>query len=183
MYKTQQPISREKLRLIAKTFKSHLGFDGIFIDVPRLLEVVQYKYPYLDVEIVENNELSKKVFADFIPSYSRKSNTPLIRIKESVYDNACNPSSRSYGRDRMSIIHEIAHFILIDIFKIEVIEYHESGASNLANSVEWQAMALAGEIIIPFEETLEIDDIDELAKKCGVSKDAANYRIKKYLKE
>jgi Zn-dependent peptidase ImmA (M78 family) len=74
-------------------------------------------------------------------------------------------------------------FILIDIFKIDVLEHHESGISNLANSVEWQAMALAGEIMIPFEETIGIENEIELAKKCGVSKIAANYRIKKYKKE
>jgi Zn-dependent peptidase ImmA (M78 family) len=183
MYKSLQPISRDKLRLIAKTFKSRLGFDGIFTDVPRLLEVIQNEYPELDVEIVENHELPPKVFAEFIPSYSRVSNKPLIKIKEYVYDNACNPLSRAYGRDRMNIVHEIAHFILIDIFKIEVLEHHESGISNLANSVEWQAMALAGEIMIPFEETIGIENEIELAKKCGVSKIAANYRIKKYNKE
>lgn len=183
MYITEQPISREQLRMIAKAFKSYLGFNGLFIDVPRMLEVTMDKFPHLDVEIVTDDALDRKIFADFIPKNSTLTNRPLIRIKESVYNNACNPNSNSYGRDRMSITHEIAHFILIDQFNVEVIEYHGRGTPNLATTAEWQAMALAGEIIMPFEETESIKDILELSNKCGVSTEAANYRINKYMKE
>lgn len=180
MYVTEQPISREKLRILAKAFKSHLGFGGLFVDVPWLLEVTMHKFTDLDVEIVKDEVLDKLVFADFIPRDSTKDNRPLIRIKESVYNNACNKNSGSYGRDRMSIVHEIAHFILIDQIKIPVYKHHGSGRPDLARTTEWQAMALAGEIIMPFEETEHIKDVYELSQKCGVSIDAANYRINKY---
>jgi Zn-dependent peptidase ImmA (M78 family) len=92
----------------------------------------------------------------------------LIRIRESVYDDACSGN----GRDRMTIAHEIGHLLLICEFgfalrrnfsKREVMPYEDP---------EWHAKCLAGELLAP---SLLIGGmtVDEVASVFGVSREAA----------
>ncbi|MDY0278648.1 MAG: ImmA/IrrE family metallo-endopeptidase [Acholeplasma sp.] len=177
---TKKALSREKARLIAEVIRMSTNIQGLHFDVGRFLENICDKFHELDFEIVEDNELEKATFAKFIPNYENQ--TGKILIKNSVYESACGTGKAS-GRDRFTIVHEIAHFFLIMIFGYKPIEVYNSQSAKLPFDPEWQANALAGEILMPFKETMDFTDPQELAKACGVSVDAANYRVTRYKKD
>lgn len=66
----------------------------------KLLDVLAEVFEDFSYEIVEDDELPLGTHADTDVL------TGHIRIKQSVYNNACNGN----GRDRMTIAHEIGHF-------------------------------------------------------------------------
>lgn len=179
MLETGESLSRKKARAIANFIRGLLGINELYVDVPRMLENMTREFPDFNYEIVEDEELPESVYGTFIPNY--ETNQPVVKIPNRVYVAACNNGSTS-GRDRMTIVHEIAHYFLIIYFKFKPIEKLGRGRPSKSKDPEWQAMAVAGEILMPFEETVHMIDPYELAKKCGVSYDAASYRINKYAK-
>lgn len=179
MLETGESLSRKKARAIANFIRGLLGINELYVDVPRMLENMTREFPDFNYEIVEDEELPESVYGTFIPNY--ETNQSVVKIPNRVYLAACNNGSTS-GRDRMTIVHEIAHYFLIIYFKFKPIEKLGRGRPSKSKDPEWQAMAVAGEILMPFEETVHMIDPYELVKKCGVSYDAANYRINKYAK-
>jgi Zn-dependent peptidase ImmA (M78 family) len=95
-----------------------------------------------------------------------------IRIREDIYYQATN----GYGRDRMTIVHEIAHYLLI--VKIGVKLYQNFNNERIITycDPEWQAKALAGEIMCP-SYLIKNMTIDQVVKKCGVSEPAAKFAL------
>lgn len=75
-------------------------------------------------------------------------------IKNSVHESSCGTSKAS-GRDRFTIVHEIAHYFFIMIFGYKPIEVYNSQSAKLPFDPEWQAIALAGEKLMPFKETMD----------------------------
>lgn len=98
------PLSRKEIRAFAKQLRKMLGLEGtLWIPVVELLDILADKLPGFNYEIVPDNELPDDTHA------CTDTSNGLIRIKESVYEGACDGK----GRDRMTIAHEIAHFFLI----------------------------------------------------------------------
>jgi Zn-dependent peptidase ImmA (M78 family) len=179
MLETGESLSRRKARAIAKFIRGLLGINELYVDVPRMLEKMARDFPDFNYEIVDDEELSESVYGTFTPN--NETNQPVVIIPNRVYVAACGNGSTS-GRDRMTIVHEIAHYFLMIRFKYKPIESLGRGRPSKSKDPEWQAMAVAGEILMPFEETEPIKDPYELATRCGVSFDAAYYRIHKYVK-
>lgn len=98
-----EPLSRQNLRELAKIIRIKLKINTLFFPVVELLDVLSRMFEKFNYEIVEDSNMPKDVHAD------TNSVTGHIRIRQSVYDNACAGN----GRDRMTIAHEIAHFFLI----------------------------------------------------------------------
>lgn len=75
-------------------------------------------------------------------------------------------------------MHEISHVIL---FMLDFLPHIDVAYGNRDlkpyESVEWQAKALAGEILIPYEATKGMD-YKSIKNRCKVSKDAALNRIR-----
>ena len=95
--------SRANLRSLARILREHLHLDDVlYFPIVELLDVMTELFDDFNYEVVEDKVLSKKVHAD------TDIRTGHIRIKESVYEGACNGE----GRDRMTIAHEIGHFLL-----------------------------------------------------------------------
>jgi hypothetical protein len=179
MLETSESLSRRKARTIAKFIRGLLGINELYVNVPKMLETMAMEFADFNYEIVEDEELPDSVYGTFTPN--NEINQPVVIIPNRVYVAACGNGSTS-GRDRMTIVHEIAHYFLIIRFKYKPIERLGRGSPSKSKDPEWQAMALAGEILMPFDETQHINDPQELARRCGVSFDAAYYRIHKYVK-
>lgn len=175
--KTIEPLSRLKARDIAGFIRKFLGLSGTYADVSKMLDKLADEIPSFNYEIVEDNDLPDMVYGAFVPNYT--TNEAVIKIPNRVYLGACSKGTTS-GRDRMTIVHEISHYFLIVIFDFKPIETLSRGRVPKSNDPEWQAMAVAGEILMPYTETMHIQDPYELALICGVSLEAANYRINKY---
>ena len=93
--------SRFDLRQLARLLREHLHLDEVlYFPIVELLDVLTELFDDFSYEIVEDSALPKKVHAD------TDIRTGHIRIKESVYEGACNGE----GRDRMTIAHEIGHY-------------------------------------------------------------------------
>lgn len=167
-----KPISRLKLRELATKYRKIFGYGpNDRIDPIRDLERIgEFINPRLAYSIVDNDELPRNIHGSFTLTPEGGS----ILIKESVYDGA---RKRKVGGYRMDICHEICHAILAEEGYVPIAQRDIAGKKTVAFcSCEWQAKALAGEIMIPYEATKGMTS-KEIMAKYGVSKEAAEYRL------
>ncbi len=172
-YKTK-PITRRNIRLIAIFVRKHLFKckNKYYFDVISALEILPKKLHNVTYEILsdddpELNNIPATTVSDMEGNYC-------IKIKESVYEGAY---FKKIGGYRNHVMHEISHVIL---FSLGFTPYFDRTYNNyqLKNyeSIEWQAKALAGEILIPYKETQGMT-VKSIMKKCKVSKPAAEKRV------
>jgi hypothetical protein len=87
---------------MAIRFKLELG-NTLYFPVAELLEFMPEIFPKSHFEVVEDDELPCGVHAE------TDVENHVIYVKQSVYDGACSGN----GRDRMTIAHEIGHYLLL----------------------------------------------------------------------
>ena len=98
-----------------------------------------------------------------------------IVIKDSVYDGAYRCGS---GACLGFICHELCHVFLFFIGFTPIFEISfENNILPAYCSVEWQAKALCGELMIPYEESKGLTS-KEIQRKYGVSKGFAKTRLR-----
>lgn len=98
-----------------------------------------------------------------------------ILIKSKVYDGALN----DIGRDRMTIVHEMAHALLLQHSGIQLHRCFDNNMRLKAyEDPEWHAKCLAGELMIPANLVKGMSPQD-IACRCAVSMDAAKYQLSK----
>ena len=97
-----EPKSRADIRRLTRELRETLGFDDQFyFPIVELLDIFCRVFPGFSYEVVEDCELPESVHAD------TDIRTGHIRIKQTVFDRACD----GCGRDRMTIAHELGHFL------------------------------------------------------------------------
>lgn len=165
------PLSRNKIREFSKILRKKFK-------VP-----ITGRFPVLDCvemfpDVFENSNvliLSDFKFKarDVAQCYENPQGGYTIEIRASVYDNAYKGNGACLG----FICHEISHVYL---FTLGYKPIHKRSVSNNEivpyRSVEWQAMALASEVMMPYEETEKMSE-EEIIEKYCVSKEFADYRI------
>lgn len=158
--------SRKELRRLAMILRKSLGLeDELRIPIVELLDVLAEVFPGFSYEIVSDNELPSNTHAE------TDIRTGHIKIKESVYYNACNGE----GRDRMTIAHEIGHFFTLCICGFTLQRNFERKEVKSFNDPEWQAKCFAGEFMVAYHLTGDMTVL-EIIEACGVSPDAAEYQ-------
>lgn len=166
------PISRKELEKIASQIRKAFGCtDPYFFDVIDALEKIPaiFKDRFtVDYEIVDDDELAPNVPACCDQQWSDWTFT--IRIKNSVYEGA---AKRNVGGDRAHIAHEISHVFLVSMGfgSINSIE-HREGKLEPYRSMEWQAKALSGYLLVPRATCADLSP-EEIVDKCCVSMDMA----------
>lgn len=161
-----EPKSRIDLRRIAKQFRKYLGLDDKkYFPIVEVLEIMPKVFKEFSFEIVEDGELPPEEHAD------TDIKTGHVRIKESVYDGACAGN----GRDRMTIAHEISHFLEIFVMEFKLSRNFSNDKIESYRDPEWHAKCLAGEIMIP-AHLMRDADIATIVEVCGVTEDAARYQ-------
>ena len=164
--------SRKDLRnlalIIRKTF--HLE-NEIYFPVIEFFEMLPNYLEGFNYEIVEDSFFPEHIHADTVITHN------LIRVKESVYLGAC----KGNGQDRMTIMHEIAHWLTLCLLGFKLERNFFNNAPSYKDP-EWQAKCLAGEIMMPFHLVSDYS-IKNLSKECGVSMSAAKYQRKIFRKE
>lgn len=165
--------SRRELRkcaeLVRKTF--HLE-DVVYFPIVQLLDVLGEIFESFSYEIVEDSELPANVHGDTDVTSGH------IRIKESVYNRACNGK----GRDRMTIAHEICHYITLCVLGFKLQRNFGGEEISTCNDPEWQAKCMAGELMIS-KRLVGNKSINEIVEACGVSENAASYQKRKFMEE
>ena len=97
-----------------------------------------------------------------------------IEIRQTTYDGAY----KNIGAYRDHIIHEICHAFLYTLGYTPIMQRSfKNGEIVNYRSSEWQAKALCGEVMIPFEETVSLS-ASEIAKEYGVSPAQAWFRTR-----
>lgn len=135
----------------------------IYFPIVEILDVLmEILYPKFSYEIVYDDELPKNVHADTDVL------TGHIRIKESVYNGACNGN----GRDRMTIAHELGHFLTLCLCGFKLERNFRKEEYYPYRDPEWQAKCFAGELLVPAHLVKNLSSI-QIAMQCGVSMDAA----------
>ena len=131
------------------------------------MEFLEYVLPRLDEEfslvILPNNEMQ-----DCYGQSCREEHA--IYLRENVYNGAIEGN----GRDRFTVAHEIAHYLL-----------HHQGSIRFARrqtdvpaymNPEWQANVLAAELLMPYEGIHGMS-IASVVKECKVSYQAASIQL------
>ena len=147
--------------------------------VMKVLEDLVIKFADVLYYSVEQDEtFDSNVMAYLEP---QEDGTYCIKIRQSVYVNAINGDGASLG----FVCHEMCHFVLIHIFGIGPKIYEDFNGIRYARSVkekeilpyesmEWQAKALCGEVMIPYEVCKNCS-LEEIIKMTQSSTEQAKY--------
>ena len=158
-YETK-PTNLKAIRKFAKVFRQlfDVPLTGAF-PVLEALERIGDVFDGCNYLIVEDKKLPPQTMAGCEPN---ENGGFTIKIKQSIYDGAYE---KEIGAFRGFICHEMCHIFL---FKIGFVPTYERSFANNAlpayRSVEWQAKALCGEVMISFEESKDMS-IDEIISK------------------
>lgn len=160
--------SRSDLRAYALQIRANLGMqDQLFFPVVSFLELMPELFPKFHYEIVDDCVFESNIHADTdILEHC-------IRIKNSVYEGACEGN----GRDRMTIAHEIGHYLTLCICGFKLQRNFGNRKLKAYLDPEWQAKCFAGELLVPSHLVNGMDDIS-LVEKCGVSLEAARKQLR-----
>ena len=167
------PVSRQNLRDLATLIRKQFHLETR-LDFP-VIEFLEWMMPLL----MNDDSFTFQVIEDkkWIYSLDRHAyydlNEHCIYIREAIYLGAVSKN----GRDRMTIMHECAHAILLQCFHLQLCRSFEKHIPAYRDP-EWQAMCLAGELMMPCELISKMT-ISEVADSCGVSWEAAKYQLSK----
>ena len=168
-----EPHGRKSIRALATSFRRSLGdMDQLYFPIVKLLDFMTVHFPNFDYEIVEDDELPWNEHAQ------TDITTGHVRIKQTIYERACNGE----GRDRMTIAHEIGHFFMLCVCGFRLARTYDDAKIDSFRDPEWQAKCFAGEFMIPKDRVVGMS-VEEIVAKCGVSPEAASYQHKKYAEE
>lgn len=160
-----EPIKREDIKTIAKFFRRiYNPENNIYFPVVEIMDKFSLDFK-VKFDIVEDDELEEKVLADTDILGG------VVRIKESIYNGACNGD----GLSRMTILHEMGHYVLLKVVGIKFARASKETKYKTCMDPEWQAKCFAGEVMIDEELTKNMN-VEEIKDKCGVSYPAAEYQ-------
>lgn len=164
-----EPKSRRDIRAWANLLRKHLKIGNLlYVPVVQLLDILAEVFAgSFSYEIVPDEYFAEDTHAD------TDVRTGHIRIKESVYERACDGE----GRDRMTIAHEIGHFFMLCYGGFKLRRNFGNDDVKPYEDPEWQAKCFAGEFMISGQLTMKMNPW-EIADKCGVSLDAAIYQYR-----
>lgn len=144
-----QSISRTNIRIFANLIRKNYGIKTIKFPVLEFLERIEDLTNDEVSYIVEEDAMFDKNVMAYIEFFKDNENY-CIHIRESVYVNAYSGKHADIG----FIMHEICHYFMIGIlgFKPNENVCYTTKKIPTYKSAEWQAMALCGELMIPYDK-------------------------------
>ncbi len=169
------PCSRKDLRSIAKMIRKKLKIRKKHFPIVEVLDLIADRIEQFRYEIVEDAQFpfSYDTHAYWDPCEKA------MKIRESVYNGACEGK----GRDRMTIAHELGHFLLHSHQTPKMCRTVASKEIPAYKSSEWQAKAFAAELLMPYDKIKADTTPASLAKAYGVSEEAAMVQLSIIRKE
>lgn len=164
------PLSRKVLRCYAFEIRKQIGLEQTLkLPVLKLLESFPFLIGDEDFYYELVDDLPNGIHAQY------RHGEKCILIKTAVYNGAVN----NVGRDRMTIVHEMAHALLLQHSGIQLHRCFDNEVKLRAfDDPEWQAKCLAGELMIPANLVKGMSP-QNVAHYCAVSIDAARYQLSK----
>ncbi len=171
-YQTK-PTTRAALREYAAIFRS---LFGISVDKPfpvlEALDLLHVIFPGTSYEITEDYALNSNVPAQCV---MKADGTFVILIKNYIYEGAYKFQTGGYLNH---ILHEICHRYLFFLGFTPITQRSFSNKSIPSYcSVEWQAKALCGEIMVPHIAAKTLS-VHEIVTRYHTSYEAAAYQKK-----
>ncbi|MCL2703245.1 MAG: ImmA/IrrE family metallo-endopeptidase [Defluviitaleaceae bacterium] len=165
-----EPLTRKQLRQLAFQIRQLIGFENKprFPVIVFLENIMPMIFPGFYYEIATESELGASKHGD--TDVANK----CIRIREDVYIGALEGN----GRDRMTVAHEIAHYILLVVCGIKFARTFAGYSVPTYQDPEWQAKALSGELMCAAHLIVKMSP-QSIVDECGVSDEAAVYQLKK----
>lgn len=159
------PMSRKQIRNVAKNIrkinKEMTGQDAPFFPIVQFLDVTLTKHmETFSLEVMDEYEMGDAHGMTYPDEH-------LIQVRSDVYERAC----RGQGRDRMTLAHELGHYVLHS--NIGLARMAPAGSIKAFRSSEWQATALAGELLVSCEHILQCRNLNEVSLMFGVTMEAA----------
>lgn len=144
------PISRDNIRIFANLIRKNYKIKTIRFPVLEFLENIENLTNNEVDYVVEDDNLFDNDVMAYIQVNDADYSNFTIHIRNSVYLNAYNGKHADIG----FIMHEISHYFMIGIlgFRPQKEVCYSSKKIPLFRSAEWQAMALCGELMIPYEK-------------------------------
>ena len=164
-----EPIQRITLRALATKLRELSKYGDVLL-FP-IVQFIEHKMPLLFPSF--HLEIMPKTY--FPPNIHGETEIKdrVIRIREDVYHGAI----RGMGRDRMTLAHEVGHYILLVAKGLKLYRSFEGATIEAFRDPEWQAKALAGELLCPFH-LIKGMAAPQIVLACGVSDEAAQYHFK-----
>lgn len=158
------PASKRDIQKLALMVRQRFGLENIaFFPVVEMIEVALPAFDSeFNFEIIEDSE-----FGQDAANYNSQLN--LMRIRQSVYDGACNGN----GRDRFTLAHELGHYFMhrnVDLAMSRIDSTYNVPAYRKS---EWQANTFAAALLMPMHIICDMRP-EEIAKACGTSLSAAS---------
>ena len=174
-YKTK-PTSREELRGIARFVRKLFKCKNKYrFDVMDAFEKIPSVIPAVTCLVVEDDEIEGDIPARCVPDFEGHYT---IEVKSSIYDGA----AECIGGYRAHILHEICHAILCLLGFTPILDRaFKNNELKPFESMEWQAKALCGEILMPYEETEGLS-VRQIRHLCQVSRESAELHYNNYRK-
>lgn len=163
-----EPLQRIRLRAIAAKLRELSKYGDVLL-FP-IVQFIEHKMPLLFPGF--HLEIMPKAYFPFNIHAETDIKERVIRIREDVYHGAI----RGFGRDRMTLAHEIGHYILLVAKESKLYRSFEGVTIEAYRDPEWQAKALAGELLCPFH-LIKGMAAPQIALACGVSDQAAQYHF------
>ena len=169
-YKSK-PTSKKLLTTLSYKFRDefHISYDEP-LPILKIYDLISSEddkesFSYL---IVSDDDSVLDKDKKELAKYVYNENT--IYIGESTYAEAC----MDIGRARFTLTHEFAHYLLLKLKKNNIINIGDGEEIKRYEDPERQADTLAGALLVPYYECLDIS-IEEIMKKYLVSEECATY--------
>ena len=162
------PASKNAIRQLAYSIRKQLGLiNEAYFPV---LEFIEYVLPEIDsrfnYEIVPDTAIGLDAV-----NYNPSENT--MRIRQSVYEGACEGN----GRDRFTIAHEIGHYLMHRDVNLALSRLENHTKVPAYQNSEWQANTFASALLMP-PYLIGGWNPRQIAKYCGTSLRAAEIAYK-----
>lgn len=165
------PLSREVIRKTANQLREFLHWEQPYFPI---VEVVELALPELYQGFIFDVATADEIGDDHGQTYPDKK---LIRIREDVYERACE----GHGRDRATIAHELGHLILHT--DIPLARSAATASIPAFRNSEWQANCFAGELLVCYQHIEGCQTVADIVARFGVSSQAADYQMKAFRKD
>lgn len=167
IYETD-PMSRDDIIKYSKQLRRNFKLGKrLKFPVCEIFEIFPLIFNDCTTEICPDDELESDTHA------TTDITNKIIKVKESVYEGAISGN----GRDRMTLLHEMCHYILLVVNSMSLTRKYSKKPIPAYKDPEWQAKALAGELMMPRNLVCKMS-AEEIAVKCGVSLDSAKLQYK-----
>lgn len=174
-------IDEVGLLIIAAIVHAIWETDKMYVNVPALIELKMQKFDkHFQLIVLEKEEFISEVkdkdiqaFTEIIPHTNESVHSIVVPVD--VYDGACIGNFQ----DRMTLAHELAHYILHGILKIPVRELQDGEVCSKYEDPEAIADMLA-RFLLSVCGLLQNMSTAELSAECGLNEQDAVSAQKEY---